>query len=58
MREEVAGDWRRLHSEELHNLYTSLNVVMVIKTIMMRYMGHASMHGRDEKFIQNFKRNT
>jgi hypothetical protein len=27
-REEVAGDWRRLHNEELHNLYSELNIVM------------------------------
>jgi hypothetical protein len=30
-REEVAGGWRRLHNEELHNLYTSLNIIRVIK---------------------------
>jgi hypothetical protein len=30
-REEVAGGWRRLHNEELHNLYTSPNIVRVIK---------------------------
>jgi hypothetical protein len=30
-REEVAGDWRRLHDEELHNLYTSPNVIRVMK---------------------------
>jgi hypothetical protein len=30
-REEVAGGWRRLHNEELHNLYTSLNIIIVIK---------------------------
>jgi hypothetical protein len=30
-REEVAGCWRRLHNEELHNLYTSLNIVRVIE---------------------------
>jgi hypothetical protein len=30
-REEVRGGWRRLHSEELHNLYTSSNIVRVIK---------------------------
>jgi hypothetical protein len=30
-REEVAGDWRRLHNEELHNLYASSNVIRVIK---------------------------
>jgi hypothetical protein len=30
-REDVAGDWRRLHNEELHNLYTSSNIARVIK---------------------------
>jgi hypothetical protein len=30
-REEVAGGWRRLHSEDLHNLYASQNVIRLIK---------------------------
>jgi hypothetical protein len=30
-REEVAGDWRRLHNEELHNFCASLNIIRVIK---------------------------
>jgi hypothetical protein len=30
-REEVATGWRRLHNEELHNLYTSLSIIGVIK---------------------------
>jgi hypothetical protein len=31
-REEVTGDWRRLHNEELHNLYASVNIVLMIKS--------------------------
>jgi hypothetical protein len=36
-REKVARGWRRLHNEELHNLYTSLNVIRVIKLRRLRY---------------------
>jgi hypothetical protein len=36
-REEVAGGWRRLHNEELHNLYTSPNVIRVIKSMRMKW---------------------
>jgi hypothetical protein len=38
-REEVAGDWRRLHNEELHNLYSSLNIIRVIKSRRIRWTG-------------------
>jgi hypothetical protein len=33
-REERAGDWRRLHNGELHNLYTSPNIIRVVKSRM------------------------
>jgi hypothetical protein len=46
--EEVAGGWRRLHNEELHNSYASSNIVQVIKWRIE--MGWAcSTHGRDVK---------
>jgi hypothetical protein len=40
----VAGDWRRLHNEELHNLYTSLDI-RVTKSRRMRWAGHAASIG-------------
>jgi hypothetical protein len=38
-REEVAKGWRRLHNEELHNLYASPNVIRVIKSRSIRWAG-------------------
>jgi len=39
-REEVTGGWRKLHTEELHNLYASPNIVRVIK-LRRRWAGNA-----------------
>ena len=38
-RNEITGDWRRLHDDELHDLY-SLDTVQVIKSRRMKWMGH------------------
>jgi hypothetical protein len=35
-REELVGGWRRMHDEELHNLYTSPNIIRVIKSRRVR----------------------
>jgi hypothetical protein len=43
--EEVVGDWRRLHNEELHNLYASPNIVSVIKSRRIRWAGHVAWMG-------------
>jgi hypothetical protein len=44
-REEVAGGWRRLHNEELHNLYASIDVIRVIKSRWMKWVGHVARMG-------------
>jgi hypothetical protein len=41
-REEVAGGWRRLHNEELRNLYASPNIIRVGKSRRMRWAGHVA----------------
>jgi len=44
-RDEVTGEWRRLHNEELNNLYSSLNIVRVVKSRRMRRAGHVACMG-------------
>jgi len=44
-KKEVEGGWRRLHNEELHNLYTSSNIISVIKSMTMRLVGHVTRMG-------------
>jgi len=39
-REEVVGDWRRLHNEERNNLYASPNIIRVTKSKRMRWVGN------------------
>jgi hypothetical protein len=51
-RQEVTRDWRRLHNEELHNLYCSPGIVR------MTAAGKCSTHGKNEKLVQNFSRKT
>jgi hypothetical protein len=44
-RDEVTGDWRKLHNEELHNLYSSPNIIRMIKSRRMRWAEHVERMG-------------
>jgi hypothetical protein len=44
-RDEVTGGWRKLHNQELHNLYSS-NIMGMIKSRRMIWAGHVALMGR------------
>jgi hypothetical protein len=44
-REQVTGEWRKLHNEELNDLYSSLTIFRVIKSRRMRWAGHVVRTG-------------
>ena len=48
-RDEVTGEWRRLHNEGLNDLYCSPNIVMVGKSKIMGWAGHVACMGRISK---------
>jgi hypothetical protein len=51
--EELTGNWRTLHNEELHNLYTSLNIILKIRLKRVSWAGYVERMG-NEKCLLNF----
>jgi hypothetical protein len=45
-RDEVRGGWRKLHNEELHNLYSSPSIIRMMTSRTMRWEGHVARIGR------------
>jgi hypothetical protein len=48
-RDEVTGEWRKLHKGELHNLYSSPDIIRQIKSRKMRWVGHVARMGEGRK---------
>jgi hypothetical protein len=46
-RDKVTGEWRKLHSEELHNLYSSPDIIRQIKSRRIRWAGHVARMGEE-----------
>jgi hypothetical protein len=44
-RDEVTGEWRKLHNKELHELYTSPSIIRIIKCRRMKWVGHVAQIG-------------
>jgi hypothetical protein len=45
LKDEVTGGWRKLHNEELHDLYSAPSIIRVIKARRMRWAGHVARMG-------------
>jgi hypothetical protein len=52
-RDEATGEWRRLHNEERNDLYSSPNIIWVIKSRRMRWAGHVARMGEKRGVYRN-----
>jgi hypothetical protein len=50
-RDEVTGQWRKLHNEELRDLYSSPSIIRTINSRRMRWVGHVARMGEKRKRI-------
>jgi hypothetical protein len=50
-RDEIIGGWRKLHNEELRNLYSSRNTIAIFKSKRMRWVGYVVGIGRREMHV-------
>jgi hypothetical protein len=52
MRDEVTGEWRKLHNGELHDLYSSPDIIRQMKSRRMRWAGHVARMGEGRKLYR------
>jgi hypothetical protein len=50
-KDEVTGDWRKLHNEELRNLYSLPSIIIIITSRRMRWAGHVARMGQREMHV-------
>jgi uncharacterized membrane protein len=48
-RDEMTGEWRKMHNEELHNLYSSPDIIRQVKSRRMRWAGHVASMGEERE---------
>jgi hypothetical protein len=53
-RDAVTGEWRRRHIEDLNDLYSTPNIIRVIKSRLMRWVEHVARMFREERCILDF----
>jgi hypothetical protein len=53
-KDEVTREWRKLHNKELHNLYSSPDIIRQIKSRRMRWAGHVARMGDERKVYKGF----
>jgi hypothetical protein len=51
-KDEVTGEWRKLHNEELHNLYSSPDNIRQVKSRRMRWAGHVARTGEERNMYK------
>ena len=52
--DEITGEWRKLHNEEFSDLYSLLNIVRVVKSRRMRWVGHVARMGGEGRGVHRF----